>query len=176
MGEDFDWARVERTALAEGLTDASGRLAGPTVGPTSRARPRASRRGSGQLGLGLSEGRRWAYVPAAPEPRPDPGGRALPDALGHGLSFREMRLNRPDLGTGFVGLKHYVALINDPIFWLSLRNTAVWVDGCDRRRTSARARRGAGAQPQPARLPSCSPCSSCCPGSCPTSWPATCGR
>nr|WP_307730342.1 ABC transporter permease subunit [Alsobacter ponti] len=48
---------------------------------------------------------------------------------GIGLSFREMRLNRLDLGTGFVGLKHYRAMIEDPVFWLALRNTVVWTVG-----------------------------------------------
>jgi multiple sugar transport system permease protein len=43
------------------------------------------------------------------------------------MSFREMRLNRPDLGTGWVGLKHYERMLSDPVFWVSLRNTAVWV-------------------------------------------------
>jgi len=38
-----------------------------------------------------------------------------------------MRLNRPDLGTDWVLFKHYARMINDPIFWVSLRNTAVWV-------------------------------------------------
>ena len=40
-----------------------------------------------------------------------------------------MRLNRLDLGTGFVGLKHYRAMVDDPVFWLSLRNTVVWTIG-----------------------------------------------
>ena len=52
-----------------------------------------------------------------------------PTAAGIDLSFRQMRLNRMDLGTGYVGLRHYVALLDDPIFWLSLQNTAVWVLG-----------------------------------------------
>lgn len=52
-----------------------------------------------------------------------------PTVWGIALSFREMRLNRPDLGTGFVGLKHYLAILDDEIFWLSLRNTVVWVIG-----------------------------------------------
>ncbi len=52
-----------------------------------------------------------------------------PTLWGISLSFREMRLNRPDLGTGFVGAKHYLALLDDPVFWLSLRNTLVWVTG-----------------------------------------------
>src|SRR4051812_10684494 len=52
-----------------------------------------------------------------------------PTLSGIGLSFREMRLNRPDLGTGFVGLKHYQAMFDDAVFWLSLRNTVVWTTG-----------------------------------------------
>lgn len=52
-----------------------------------------------------------------------------PTLWGMVLSVREMRLNRVDLGTGFVGLKHYLALANDPVFWLSLKNTVVWVAG-----------------------------------------------
>jgi multiple sugar transport system permease protein len=40
-----------------------------------------------------------------------------------------MRLNRLDLGTGFVGLKHYAVIAVDPVFWLALRNTVVWTCG-----------------------------------------------
>ena len=40
-----------------------------------------------------------------------------------------MRLNRLDLGTGFVGLKHYYAMAADPVFWLALQNTVVWTVG-----------------------------------------------
>lgn len=43
------------------------------------------------------------------------------------LSFRQMQLTRPALGTGFIGLEHYVTLWNDPIFWGSLVNTFKWV-------------------------------------------------
>lgn len=50
-----------------------------------------------------------------------------PTIYGITLSFREMRLLRPDLGTGFVGLKHYIDMLQDQVFWWSLRNTAVWV-------------------------------------------------
>lgn len=42
------------------------------------------------------------------------------------LSFREMRLTRPDLGMPFVGLRHYVELLDDPVFRISLINTTVW--------------------------------------------------
>ncbi len=79
--------------------------------------------------LGITEGRYWAYLLLVPSLLLILAVVVYPTLWGMGLSFREMRLNRPDLGTGFVGLKHYYALINDPIFWLSLRNTSVWVTG-----------------------------------------------
>jgi len=50
-----------------------------------------------------------------------------PSISGVDLSFRQMRLNRLNLGTGYVGLRQYFLLINDPVFWLSLKNTAIWV-------------------------------------------------
>lgn len=79
--------------------------------------------------LNLSEGRFWAYLLLTPSLILILAVVLYPTVWGGALSFREMRLNRLDLGTGFVGLKHYAALLNDPIFWLSLRNTAVWVTG-----------------------------------------------
>jgi multiple sugar transport system permease protein len=83
----------------------------------------------GQLILGISERRGWAYLLLIPSLVLILAVVIYPSAWGIGLSFREMRLNRPDLGTGFVGLKHYIALANDPIFWLSLKNTSLWVGG-----------------------------------------------
>lgn len=50
-----------------------------------------------------------------------------PTITGIDLSFHQMRLNRRDLGTGYIGLRNYWALLDDPVFWLSLQNTAVWV-------------------------------------------------
>ena len=50
-----------------------------------------------------------------------------PMLYGIGLSFREMRLTRPDLGTGLVGLRHYRALLADEVFGIALRNTVLWV-------------------------------------------------
>jgi multiple sugar transport system permease protein len=75
----------------------------------------------------LSEGRYWMYLLLAPSFILIMMVIAYPTVYGMILSFREMRLTRPDLGTGFVGLKHYAALLTDRIFWLSLKNTAVWV-------------------------------------------------
>lgn len=47
-------------------------------------------------------------------------------AFGMAISFREMRLTRPGLG-GWVGFKHYAAMWSDPVFWIALKNTVVWV-------------------------------------------------
>lgn len=75
----------------------------------------------------LSETRYWMFLLILPSLLLITAVVLYPTLYGMQLSFREMRLNRPDLGTGFVGLKHYQRMINDPVFWLSLRNTAVWV-------------------------------------------------
>ena len=78
---------------------------------------------------GISETRYWAYALIIPSLLMILAVVLYPTVWGITLSFREMRLNRPDLGTGFVGLKHYIAIYNDPVFWLSLQNTFVWVTG-----------------------------------------------
>jgi multiple sugar transport system permease protein len=83
----------------------------------------------GQPILSISERRGWAWLLLIPSLVLILAVVIYPTGWGIGLSFREMRLNRPDLGTGFVGLKHYIALANDPIFWLSLKNTSLWVAG-----------------------------------------------
>lgn len=77
----------------------------------------------------LSERRGWAWYLLAPSLVLIALVVLYPTLWGISLSFREMRLNRPDLGTGFVGLRNYITLVNDPVFWLSLRNTFVWVTG-----------------------------------------------
>lgn len=82
----------------------------------------------GPLGR-LSESRRWAYYLLLPSLVLILAVVLYPTLWGMVLSVREMRLNRVDLGTGFVGLKHYVALAGDPVFWLSLQNTVIWVAG-----------------------------------------------
>jgi multiple sugar transport system permease protein len=89
-------------------------------------RPRARLRGLGAL----SETRAWAYWLLVPSLVLILAVVLYPTLWGIGLSFREMRLNRLDLGTGFVGLKHYQAIAADPVFWLSLQNTVVWTAGC----------------------------------------------
>ena len=77
----------------------------------------------------LSEGRWWPHALLLPSLVLILAVVLYPSLWGVGLSFREMRLNRIDLGTGFVGLRHYLDLIDDPIFWLSLKNTVIWVVG-----------------------------------------------
>jgi multiple sugar transport system permease protein len=98
-------------------------LAREDAGPMRPARSRA--RGLGDV----SETRFWAYWLLVPSLVLILAVVLYPTLWGIGLSFCEMRLNRLDLGTGFVGLKHYYAIANDPVFWLSLRNTVVWTAG-----------------------------------------------
>ena len=101
-------------------------MRGITLDPL--ASPSAIRR-AGQRVLNLTESRHWAYILLIPSLIMILTVVIYPTLWGVTLSFREMRLNRLDLGTGFVGLKHYVTLLHDPIFWLSLENTAIWVTG-----------------------------------------------
>ncbi|MEO8244043.1 MAG: sugar ABC transporter permease [bacterium] len=75
----------------------------------------------------LSETRYWMYLLLLPSAALILAVVLYPTVYGMQLSFREMRLTRPDLGTGWVGLKHYQRMLTDPVFWICLRNTAVWV-------------------------------------------------
>lgn len=75
----------------------------------------------------LSETRYWMYLLLLPSALLITAVVLYPTVYGVQMSFREMRLNRPDLGTDWVLFKHYARMISDPIFWVSLRNTAVWV-------------------------------------------------
>jgi multiple sugar transport system permease protein len=75
----------------------------------------------------LSETRYWMYLLLLPSAMMIIAVVIYPTLYGMQMSFREMRLNRPDLGTDWVGFKHYLRMWTDPIFWVSLRNTAVWV-------------------------------------------------
>lgn len=75
----------------------------------------------------LSEARYWMYLLLLPSALLITAVVLYPTLYGVQLSFREMRLNRPDLGDGWVMFKHYQRMIGDGVFWLSLRNTAVWV-------------------------------------------------
>jgi multiple sugar transport system permease protein len=75
----------------------------------------------------LSETRYWMYLLLLPSALLITAVVLYPTVYGVQLSFREMRLNRPDLGTDWVLFKHYARMVSDPIFWVALRNTAVWV-------------------------------------------------
>lgn len=75
----------------------------------------------------LSETRYWMYLLLLPSALLITAIVLFPTVYGFQLSFTEMRLNRPAGNGTFVGLKHYQRILADPIFWLSLRNTAVWV-------------------------------------------------
>lgn len=75
----------------------------------------------------ISETRFWAYVLIAPSLLMVLAVILYPIASGITLSFRRYRLNRLDLGTGFIGLQHYADLVADPVFQRALVNTMLWV-------------------------------------------------
>jgi multiple sugar transport system permease protein len=75
----------------------------------------------------LSETRYWMYLLLLPSALLITAIVLFPTVYGFQLSLTEMRLNRMQGNGVFVGLKHYQRMIADPVFWLSLRNTAVWV-------------------------------------------------
>src|SRR5437868_12047494 len=75
----------------------------------------------------LSETRYWMYLLLLPSALLITAIVLFPTVYGFQLSFTEMRLNRPVGNGAFVALKHYERILTDPIFWLSLRNTALWV-------------------------------------------------
>jgi multiple sugar transport system permease protein len=75
----------------------------------------------------ISEGRFWAYLLILPSLVLVGAVVVYPVIDGILLSFREYRLNRPALGTPWIGLEHYATLVSDPIVRLALRNTVLWV-------------------------------------------------
>jgi len=75
----------------------------------------------------LSETRYWMYLLLLPSALLITAIVLFPTIYGFQLSFTEMRLNRPAGNGTLVGFKHYARMLSDPIFWLALRNTAVWV-------------------------------------------------
>jgi multiple sugar transport system permease protein len=92
-------------------------------------------RRSGGLGAALnpalwlgrvSEHRYWAWFLLLPSVLIVLAIILYPTLYGIGLSFREMRLTRPDLGTGFVGLAHYAKAMHDYVFWIAVKNTVVY--------------------------------------------------
>ena len=75
----------------------------------------------------ISEGRWWAYLLLLPSLALVLAVIIYPVGSGILLSFQEMRLTRPDLGTPFVGFKHYIDLFRDPVFRTAAMNSLVWV-------------------------------------------------
>ena len=114
--------------------------------------PRSKARGPLARIADISETRFWAYYLLLPSIIVILAVVLYPTLWGISLSFREMRLNRLDLGTGFVGLKHYYAMAADPVFWLALQNTVVWTVGAVVGELAAGARRGVAAQQGVARV------------------------
>lgn len=74
----------------------------------------------------LSETRYWVYLLLLPSLLLLLLVVAYPTIYGFFISVREMRLTRPGLN-GWVGMKHYAAMMSDRVFWISLKNTAIWV-------------------------------------------------
>ncbi|MDA0334865.1 MAG: sugar ABC transporter permease [bacterium] len=74
----------------------------------------------------ISETHAWAYLLLLPSFLLVLAVLIYPVGSGILLSFREMRLTRPDLGTAFIGLRHYRELWSDPVFHISLVNTTIW--------------------------------------------------
>lgn len=74
----------------------------------------------------ISETRYWVYLLLLPSLLLLFLVVAYPTIYGFFISVREMRLTRPGLN-GWVGMKHYAAMMSDRVFWISLKNTAIWV-------------------------------------------------
>ncbi len=89
---------------------------------TERARPLSSNRV-----LALLEGRLWAYILLFPSVLLLLAVIVYPIGSGIVLSFREMRLTRADLGTPFIGFRHYRELLEDSVFRTAIKNTVLWV-------------------------------------------------
>ena len=77
----------------------------------------------------LSDTRFWFFVLLAPATVIIAAIVVYPVVHGISLSLHEMRLTRPDLGFGFVGLNHYAFMLQDKAFWISMRNSILWLSG-----------------------------------------------
>ena len=76
----------------------------------------------------LSETRYWVYLLLLPSLVLLLIVIAYPTVYGFNISLHEMRLTRPGQN-GWIGLRHYADMLSDRVFWLSLKNTAIWVTG-----------------------------------------------
>jgi multiple sugar transport system permease protein len=75
----------------------------------------------------LVERRTWAWLMLMPSLAILVVNALYPTLYGITLGFREMRLTRPDAGTGFVGVTHFLTMLEDEVAWLALGNTVLWV-------------------------------------------------
>lgn len=96
------------------------------VSPPREVRPRA-----GPLGqiAEISERRGWAYLLLLPSLLLVAAVVIYPVGSGFLLSFRRMLVNRPRLGTPWIGLDNYRAILEDDVFRAAAQNTVVWVVG-----------------------------------------------
>jgi len=74
----------------------------------------------------LSESRRWAYFLLLPSLLLVAAVAVYPVGSGVWMSFQRYNLLRAPAPT-FIGLGQYADLASDPVFWTSVRNTAVFV-------------------------------------------------
>ncbi len=75
----------------------------------------------------LIEGKYWAYLLLIPSLILVAAVVVYPVISGVLLSFREYRLNRPALGTPWIGLEHYRDMLDDETIRIALKNTLIWV-------------------------------------------------
>ena len=68
----------------------------------------------------ITEGRYWAYLLILPSLLMVGAVVVYPVVDGFLLSFREYRLNRPALGTPWIGLEHYRDMAQDPVIRVAL--------------------------------------------------------
>ncbi len=88
---------------------------------------RFKRKGPFDYIAALTEGRYWAYLLIIPSLLLVGAVVVYPVISGVLLSFREYRLNRPALGTPWIGLDHYREIMTDPIIRVAMKNTMIWV-------------------------------------------------
>ena len=74
----------------------------------------------------ISETRYWAYLMLIPGILLISVVIFYPVISGIRLSFHEYKLLRPNLGQPYVGLDQYVDLFADDVFWVSVKNTAIF--------------------------------------------------
>jgi multiple sugar transport system permease protein len=75
----------------------------------------------------LAAGDRWAYLFVVPSLLLTAAVVIYPIASGFVMSLHEVRLNRPDLGNAFIGLRHYIDFLSDPIVRRAAVNSLIWV-------------------------------------------------